>query len=115
MHRTFLALTIAALAGFATAAHANDGAPARSTVAPHADQSRGRMILAEVIGKGVLGQPCHASQPNSNGGSDTINYGKYVETFGHLRCQSPAGGSIDCHKDDKSFPPKGTCIDGNGP
>jgi hypothetical protein len=126
MHRTFLALTIAALASFATAVHADDGATARSTVALlHAEQSRGHLvvalvapdllrpphgqvILAELNGKGVLGQACHADE-----GYNHIYIGKYAEIFGKLRCQSGTGESIDCRKDDKSWPPKSTCTDGN--
>jgi hypothetical protein len=131
MPRTFLALTIAALASFATAAHADDGATARSTTAlSHAEQSRGHLvvalvapdllrpphgqvILADLVGKGVLGQPCNASAVNSQGGTDHIYIGKYVEIFGKLRCQSGTGESIDCRKDDKSWPPKNTCKDGH--
>jgi hypothetical protein len=110
MHRTLLALTVAALASFATAVHADVGATARSTdlLRP----SHGQVILADLVGKGVLGQPCNASAVNSQGGTDHIYIGKYVEIFGNLSCQGP-GGSINCRKDDKSWPPKNTCKDGH--
>ena len=103
MPRTFLALTIAALASFATAVHANDGVTARSY---------GDVKLVDLRGKGVLGQPCHASAVNRQGGTDHIYIGKYTEIFGKLSCQGP-GGSINCKKDEREDPPKNTCWDGH--
>jgi|SRR5262249_8033582 len=99
MHRTFLALTIAAAASFTGAVHADDGA-------------KGTSRLADLRGKGTLGQPCHASAVNRQGGTDHIYIGKYVEIFGKLSCQGP-GGSIACKKDEREDPPKNTCWDGH--
>src|ERR1700722_11540541 len=125
MYRSFLALTIAALTGFATAVHADNGATARSTAAlPHAGQSggpladrlrppHGEVRLAELTGKGELDKPCHAVEVNEQGGSDHIYCGDYREISGHLSCRSPAGGSINCRKDEKDDPPKATCWDGD--
>jgi hypothetical protein len=96
MHRTLLALTIAALVSSAAAVHAKDGAT----------------VLADLRGKGTLGQPCHATAVNSQGGSDHIYIGKYAEIFGKLSCQGP-GGSINCRKDERTDPPKATCWDGH--
>ena len=104
MYRSFLALTIAALTGFATAVHADNGATARSTAAlPHAGQSggpladrlrppHGEVRLAELRGQGELGKPCHAEEVSDQGGSNHIYCGDYKDIFGHLSCSSPAGG-----------------------
>ena len=102
MHRTFLALTLAALASFATAVHADDGAKARST------------IVADLQGKGVMGQPCHAVATNLRGGTDYVNIGNYAESFGKLVCRGAGGlSSINCRKDEPDKPPKATCWDGH--
>jgi len=114
MHRTFLALTIAALAGFAPAAHAHDGATARATTAsPHAAPSRGQVIVADLIGKGEEGTDCHADEANDQGGTNHIYTGKYKIIFGNLSCQSPTGEAINCRKDEHRDPPKSTCWDGH--
>ena len=93
MHRTFLSLAVAALAGFATAVHADDGAAARSTVvAPHAGPSQladllrprqGEMKVATVHGDAEAGKPCHAK--TSNG--DEIENGTYVVERGEVICE----------------------------
>jgi hypothetical protein len=100
MPRTSLALTIAALAGLATVVHAHDATTARSN------------LLADLRGKGAVGQPCHATAVNSQGGSDHIYIGSYAEIFGKLHCKGP-GGSINCRKDERADPPKATCWDGH--
>ena len=122
MHRTFLALTIAALASFATAVHADDSAAARSNAAlPHAAQSRShedvlhphrQMRLANVFGNGEIDKPCHADRLNEQGGTDHIYCGKYAQSSGDLGCQG-VGLWINCHKDSREDPPKATCWDGN--
>ena len=132
MRRTSLALTVAALASFATAVHAGDGAALKSTAAlPQARQSVDQLLVAlgmpdlvrpphrrvmpaNVVGKGTIGEPCHATRPNAYGGTDVCNYGKYTEKDGVLWCSSSLCG-INCHEDDKSFPPKATCTDGAQP
>jgi hypothetical protein len=125
MYRSFLALTFAALTGFATAVHADNDATARSTAAlPHAGQSggplgdrlrppHGEVRLAELRGQGELDKPCHAEEVSNQGGSNHIYCGDYKEIFGHLSCHSPAGGDINCRKDEKDDPPKATCWDGD--
>jgi hypothetical protein len=119
MHRTFLSLAVAALAGFATAVHADDGAVPRSTVvSPHAGQSRGHvadllrsphgeMIVAELHGKGEVGKPCHGSA-----GTLEIYTGTYKLDSGELICEG-ARSKIYCHPEDHSGPPKATCWDGH--
>jgi hypothetical protein len=108
MYRSFLALTIAALTGFATAVHAAGGGGLPRDRPPH-----GEVRLAELHGQGELDKPCHAEEVNDQGGSDHIYCGDYREIFGHLSCRSPAGGSINCRKDEKEDPPKATCWDGD--
>ena len=132
MRGTVLALTVAALASFATAVRADDGAALRSTAAlPQARQSVDHLLVAlgmpnlvrlphrrvtpaNVVGNGTIGDPCHAERPNAYGGTDTCNYGKYTEESGDLFCKSSLC-SINCHKNDNSFPPKATCYDGAAP
>ena len=132
MRRPFLALTVAALASFVTAVHADDGVAPRSTMAsPEARQSVDHVLVAlgmpglvrpphrratpaNVVGNGTIGEPCHAERPNAYGGTDTCNYGKYTEESGDLFCKSSLC-SINCHKNDNSFPPKATCYDGAQP
>lgn len=123
MCRTVLALTVAALASFATAVHADDGATSGSTVAlprvshllvalgmPDLVRLPHRLVTpADVRGKGTVGEDCHADE-----GYNHIYIGKYKEVFGKLKCCSATGECIDCRKDDKSFPPKSSCIDGKG-
>jgi hypothetical protein len=120
MHRTFLSLAVAALAGFATAVRADDGAAPRSTVVlPHAAQSRGHaadllrpphgeMIVAELHGKGEVGKPCHGS-----GGSLEIYTGTYKLDNGELVCEG-ARSKVYCHPNDR---PGGSghthCFDGH--
>jgi hypothetical protein len=116
MHRTFLAVTIAAVAGFATAVHAHDGAAPRSTVVlPHAGQPRGhvtdllrpphgQMIVAELRGEGKYGEPCHASN-----GSNFLNRGTYDYEDRELICKD-SSMKIWCHPDDHS--PITICWDG---
>jgi hypothetical protein len=107
MHRTYLVLTIVALAGFATAAQAADGAAPRSSVVlPHAAQSRnhGPMMLAELVGKGEVGEPCHAYY-----GDKTIYRGTYDMDNGELVCKI-GGDEILCHPEDKNG--KTLCEDG---
>ena len=118
MHRTFLSLAVAALAGLATAAHADGGAAARSTIAlPHAGPSRGhvadllrpphgQMMLAELRGDGEVGKDCHAR--TSSG--DEIYTGTYDLEDGELICKGPSA-KIWCHPEIKSGPP--TCWDGH--
>lgn len=132
MRRTLLVLTVATLANFATAVHADTGAALGSTAAsPQARQSVDHLLVAlgmpnlarsphravtpaSVVGKGTIGEPCHAERPNAYGGTDTCNNGKYTEKNGDLWCSSSLCG-INCNKDDKSFPPKSTCTDGAQP
>jgi hypothetical protein len=116
MHRTHLVLTIAALAGFATAAQAADGAAPRSSVVlPHVAQSRshvadalraphGQMMLAELVGKGEVGEPCHAYY-----GDRTIYRGTYDMDNGELVCKI-GGDEIFCHPEQKDG--KTLCEDG---
>jgi hypothetical protein len=128
MGRTILALTIAALANFATAVHADSAAPGSTVTSPQARQSVDHLLVAlwtpelvrpshrwatpaDVIGKGTIGEACHAERPNSNGSTDHCNYGNYKEKNGDLFCTSSLC-EINCFKDDKSFPPKATCHDG---
>jgi hypothetical protein len=129
MGRTILALTVAALASFATAVHADDSAAPGSTVtSPRARQSVDHLLVAlgmpelvrpphlrvtpaDVIGKGTIGEPCHAVRASAYGGDEHCNYGKYTEKNGELWCSSSLC-EMNCHKDDKSFPPKATCHDG---
>jgi len=106
MHRTFFLLTVAALAGFATAVQAADGAAPRSTVVlPHAAPSRshvadvlraphGRM-MAELVGKGEVGQPCHAYYHDNE-----IRRGTYDMDDGELVCKI-GNDKIYCHPEQK--------------
>jgi hypothetical protein len=132
MRRTLLALTVAVLAGFVSAVHADDGAASGSTVAlPQAKRSVGHLLVAlgmpdlvrpphrrampaNVVGKGTIGEPCHAERPNAFGGTDTCNDGKYTDVNGDLFCSSSLC-RMNCHKNDRSSPPKGTCTDGAQP
>ena len=118
MHRTFLSLAVAALAGFAPAVHAHDGAAPRSTIVlSHAGQSRdhmadlhrpphGQMMLALLHGKGEIGKPCHA-RANDN----EIYTGTYDREDGELICKG-AGAKIWCHPEDEAGPPSPVCWDG---
>ena len=132
MRPTFLALIVAMLASFVTTVYADTGSTMGATVAlPQARQSVDYLLVAlgmpdlarpahrvvtpaNVIGKGNLGEPCHAERPNSNGGTDLCNDGKYIERNGELWCSSSLCG-INCHKDGKEFPPAATCFDGAQP
>jgi hypothetical protein len=123
MRRTFLALTVAALASFAAGVHADDGAALGSTVAlPQARQSVDQLLVAfgmpdlvraphhrvtpaNVVGNGTIGEPCHAERPSAYGGTDVCNNGKYEEENGDLFCGNSLC-SINCHKDEKSFRPR---------
>jgi hypothetical protein len=95
MRRTFfLALTVVALASFATA------------------------VQADLIGKGKEGEKCHAQEvwkdkemANTPAHTDHCYKGAYKYIFDKLHCGCP-GGSINCRKDDTTKPPKSTCWDG---
>jgi hypothetical protein len=120
MHRTFVVLTVTALAGFATAVHAHDGAAARSTIAlPLAGQSRGhvadllrppqgQMMLAKLIGKGEVGQPCHATYRDRE-----VPKGTYDDTVNSELACHDAHEWIFCRaqdtSDDSNTP---LCVDG---
>jgi hypothetical protein len=132
MHRTLLALTVAALASFATAVRADDGHALGSTVVlPQARQSVDRLLVAlgmpdlvrpphrrvtpaNVVGNGTIGEKCHAERPNAYGGTDVCNNGRYKIENGVLWCRSSICG-INCHKDEQKDPPKATCTDGAQP
>jgi hypothetical protein len=86
MHRAFLVLAVAALAGFATAVHANDGAASRP---------RGQIIVAELHGKGEIGKPCHGTY-----GSTDLYRGTYKLDNGELICEG-AGTKVYCHPEDR--------------
>ena len=116
MHRTFLVSTIAALAGFATAGHARDGAAPRSTASlPHAAPARAhaadplappRMKLAKLDGRGELYQPCHATYRDrevAKGHYDTVN-------GNDLACHDSREWIL-CHPDDTSADAP-LCVDG---
>jgi len=128
MHRTFFLyslLTIAALAGFATAVHADDGAAPRSTMAlPHAGpassrvadlarrphgQMIGQMIVAKLDGQGTPGTPCHATYRGK-----MIPLGIYQLDNAELVCMAPGGSDeIPCHVYDTIGPPiEPLCVDG---
>jgi len=121
MHRSFFALTIAALAGFATAVHAHDGAAPRSAVAfTHAGPSRGhvadirgathgQMRLAQLVGKGEVGQPCHAYYHDNE-----IRRGTYaIDDDGQQLVCKIGNDLIVCHPEDKDGPPNmPLCEDG---
>jgi hypothetical protein len=105
MHRTFLSLAVGALAGFATAVHADDSAAPRSTVvlSPH-----GQMIVAELHGKGEVGKPCHGSASSLE-----IYTGTYKLDNGELVCQGPTA-KVYCHPEDRAGGSGHTqCYDGN--
>jgi hypothetical protein len=109
MHRSFFLLTIAALTGFATAVHADDGAAPRSTVAlRHAGPAS--VILAKLDGQGNLGTPCHATYHDK-----VIGQGIYqLDTNNaELICRAAAGDQIPCHVYDTLGPPiESLCQDG---
>lgn len=110
MHRTFLSLAVAALAGFATAVHADDGAAPRSTVLPHAAQSpHGEIMVAELHGKGEVGKACHASYNTTQ-----IYTGTYALDGGELVCQH-SGTKVYCHPEDRpsTYSQHSHCYDGN--
>jgi hypothetical protein len=100
MHRTFFLyslLTIAALAGFATAVHADDGA------APHRQK-----MLAKLDGKGFPGEACHANYRDKE-----IRQGTYDFENNELFCRAPGGDKIPCHVYDDLGPPvESLCVDG---
>jgi hypothetical protein len=130
MRHTFLALSVAVLAIFATAVHADDGAALGSTVAlPQARQSLDHLLVAlgmpdlvrpphlrvtpaTVVGKGTLGTDCHAS----NAIGDYLNDGTYSDSdMGNshkgenLWCCGPLGTKNSCYNCDNSSV---TCKDG---
>jgi len=97
MHRTSFLLTIAALAGFATAVHADDGA-----------RPRGQMMLAKLEGKGYPGDACHAAYRGKE-----IQQGIYEFEDNELVCRAPGGEKIPCHVyDDLGPPAESLCVDG---
>jgi hypothetical protein len=124
MHRSLFLLTIAALTGFATAVHADDGAAPRSTMAlrhagpassrvadlarrPHG-QTIGRMIVAKLDGQGFIGTTCHATYRGK-----IIYQGIYDRDNAELVCRDPGGDEIPCHVYDTLGPPlEPLCQDG---
>src|SRR4051794_7388926 len=104
MRRTFLVLTVATLASFATAVHVDAGTASGSAIVlPQARQSVDHLLVAlgmpdlvrpphcratpaKVVGKGTIGESCHAERPNAYGGTDVCNDGKYTERNGDLWC-----------------------------
>ena len=89
-----------ALAGFATAVHADDGA---------APRWHGQIIVAELHGKGEIGKPCHAT-----GGSVEIYTGTYKLDSGELICKGPSA-QVNCHPEDRpsTYSTHTHCYDGN--
>jgi hypothetical protein len=108
MHRTFFLLTIAALTGFATAVHADDGAASRSTMAlRHARPAS--VILAKLDGQGNLAAPCHATYRDK-----VIPQGFYQLDTNNAELVCRGGGDqIPCHVNDMLGPPiESLCVDG---
>jgi hypothetical protein len=130
MRRTFLALTFAALAGFAAAAHADEGTISSSGVAvPQSEQSFGRLLVAlgihgvvhpphrrvtpaTIVGSGTLGSACHAV----NDLGDQLNDGLYSDSDitnsnkgEHTWCCGPGSSKSSCYNCDND---KVTCTDG---
>jgi hypothetical protein len=129
MRCTFLALSVLAAASFAVAVQADDITPRSTAALPQARQSVDQLLVAlgmpdlvrplhrwvtpaNVVGSGTIGESCHAERANEYGGTDHCNDGKYEEKDGDLFCTSSLC-SINCYRDDKSFPPKATCYDGS--
>jgi hypothetical protein len=130
MRRTFLAVTVAALANFAAVVHADEGTISASGVAPpQPKQSFGhllltlgipmssahpnrRVTLATLVGSGTIGAACHAT--DFSGGQ--LNYGLYSDSGitgsdpgVHIWCCGPGSSKNSCYNCDND---NVTCNDG---
>jgi hypothetical protein len=107
MNRTFLTLTVIAMAGFISVAHADKGAVSVTGVAPPQSKQ-----LATIEGKGKIGEACHAV----NGVGDKLNDGLYSDTDmsdshknEHTWCCGPGSSKRTCFNCDND---RVTCTDG---
>jgi hypothetical protein len=130
MRRTFLAVTVAALANFAAVVHADEGTISASDVAPpqpkqsfsHSLLTLGTSMssthpnrpvtLATIVGSGTIGAACHAEDNNG----DYLNDGLYADSgIGdahpgeHTWCCGPGSSKHTCYNCDNN---NITCTDG---
>lgn len=108
MHRTFLALTVVAVAGFISVAYADQGTVPGTSVAPPQSTQ-----LATIVGKGKIGEACHAE----NRSGDKLNIATYRDSDvtdyhpgEHTWCCGPGTSKKTCYNCDNDSV---TCTDGN--